>query len=159
MYTKKERISSWQVMAILCILLSGVVEMIAELYLPGGWFNKIAAFLFACGALLGVANMFLSSGSLAVNDWHESQTTKTFVNLGHDNDRVISVRTLQDAILHLPVAGTVHQAIIAPSKADVPYVVGETLEHVHFGNQIPKVEVMDDELYQKLFGSINKKEK
>lgn len=159
MYTKKERISSWQAMAVLCILLSGVVEMIAELYLPGGWFNKIAAFLFACGALLGVTNMFLSSGALAVNDWHESQTTKTFVNLGHDNDRVISVRTIQDAILHLPVAGTVHQAIIAPSKADVPYVVGETLEHVHFGNQLPKVEVMDDELYQKLFGSINKKEK
>lgn len=159
MYTKKERILSWQAMAVLCIFLSGIIEMIAELYLPGGWFNKIAAFLFTCGALLGVANMFLSSGSLAVNDWYESKSTKTFVNIGHENDRVISVYKLQDAILHLPVAGTVHQAIIAPNKADVPYVVGETLEHVHFGNQLPKVEVMDDELYQKLFSANNKKEK
>lgn len=159
MYTKKQRISAWQVMAVICIFLGGVIEVLAELYLPGGWFNKIAAFLFGCGALLGVAAMFLSLSSLAVNDWFESKSTKTFVNLGHQNDRVISVYRLQDAILHLPVAGTVHQAIIAPNKADVPYVVGETLEHVHFGNQIPKVEVMDDELYQKLFGSINKKEK
>ena len=108
---------------------------------------------------MAVVNMFLASGSLAMNEWYESRSTKTFVNLGHQNDRVISVYQFQDAILHLPVAGTVHQAIIAPSKADVPYVVGETLEHVHFGNQIPKVEVMDDDLYQKLFGTINKKEK
>lgn len=158
MQTKQERISMWVWMAIMCVLFGGTIEVFAEIYLPGGWFNKISTFVFACGAVLAVVNMFLSSGSIAVNDWHESQTTKTFVNLGHNNDRIISVRTVQDAILHLPVAGTVHQAIIAPSKADVPYVVGETLEHVHFGNQLPKVEVMDDALYEKLFGSYNRKE-
>lgn len=155
MYTKKQRIAAWQVMAVICVLLGGVIEVIAEIYLPGGWFQKISAFVFACGALLAVAGMFLSLGSLAINDWYESKSTKTFVNLGHQNDRVISVYKLQDAILHLPVAGTVHQTIVAPNKAQIPYVSGETLEHVHFGNQIPKVEVMDDELYQRLFGPNN----
>ncbi len=159
MYTKKQRVAAWQVMAVICVFLGGIIEVLAEIYLPGGWFQKISAFVFGCGAVLAVVNMFLASGSLAMNEWYESRSTKTFVNLGHEDDRVISIHKLQDVLLHLPVSGTTHQAIVAPSKSNVPYVVGETLEHVHFGNQIPRMELMDDDLYEKLFGPLNNKEK
>jgi hypothetical protein len=159
MYTKKQRITAWEIMAVFSLVLGGLIEILAELYFPGSWFHKISSFVFACGAVLGVSGISLAFASLALNDWQESKNTETFVNLGRQNDRIISIHKLQDAILHLPVAGTTHQAIIAPSKANVPYVAGETLEHVHFGNQIPKVEVMDDELYQKLFGPLTNKEK
>ena len=159
MYTKKQRIAAWAIMAILSLFLGGLIEVLGELYFPGSWFHKIASFVFASGAVLGITGIALALASLAINDWQESKNTETFVNLGLQNDRIISVHKLQDAILHLPVAGTTHQAVIASSKANVPYVAGETLEHVHFGNQIPKVEVMDDELYQKLFGPLNNKEK
>jgi hypothetical protein len=159
MYTKEKRIHTWVTLAAFCIICGGAVEVLAELYLPNGSFQKGAAFMFFSSTFLGVVGISLAFWSLAVNDWHESKNTKSFVNLGHHNDRIISVYNLQDAILHLPVAGTVHQTIVAPSKADIPYIAGETLEHIHFGNQIPKVEVMDDELYQRLFGPLNNKEK
>lgn len=158
MYTKEKRIQTWVTLAAFCILCGGAIEIFAEIYLPNGAFYRIASFLFASGTFLGAVGISLAFGSLAVNDYYESKNTKSFVNLGHHNDRIISVYNLQDAILHLPVAGTVHQTIIAPSKAQIPYVAGETLEHIHFGSQMPKVEIMDDELYQKLFGPANPKE-
>lgn len=156
MFTKKQRIASWLIMAIISVIVGGTIAMSAEIFLPGGWFYIISIALYAFAALLSALAMLLSLGSLAINDWNESLSTKNLVNLGHNNDHVISVYRLRDAIIHLPVAGTVHQAIIAPSDADIPYVAGETLEHVHFGNQIPQVEIMDDELYKKLFGPSNK---
>jgi len=159
MFTKKQRITSWLIMAIISVIVGGTIAMFAEIFLPGGWFYIISTVLYAFAALLSVAAMFLSLSSLAINDWNESISTKNLVNLGHNNDHVISIYRLRDAIVHLPVAGTVHQAIIAPNNAEIPYVAGETLEHIHFGNQIPQVEIMDDELYRKLFGPSNKKEK
>jgi hypothetical protein len=155
MFTKKERISTWVILAGLSILLGGSIELLAESYFPDTGFHRIASFMFASGAVLGVVGVSLAFLSLAINDMQESKNTETFVNLGRHNDRIISVHKLRDAILHLPVAGTVHQTIIAPSKTDVPYVAGETLEHIHFGSGIPKVEVMNDELYQKLFGPLD----
>ena len=158
MYTKEKRIRTWIILAAICIVCGGTIEILAEVYLPNGSFHKIATFLFASGAALGLAGITLVFGSLALNDWYETKNTMTFVNLGRQNDRIISVHKLNEATLHLPVAGTVHQTIIAPSKAQIPYVSGETLEHIHFGSQIPKVEVMDDKLYEKLFGPLNEKE-
>lgn len=158
MYTKEKRIRTWVILAAISIVCSGTIEIVAETYLPNGSFHRIASFLFASGSALGLVGIALVFGSLALNDWFETKNTKTFVNLGRQNDQIISVHKVQDAILHLPVAGTVHQTIVAPSKAEIPYVSGATLEHIHFGTQIPKVEVMDDELYQRLFGHSNNKE-
>ena len=155
MFTKKERIGTWVVLAGLSILFGATFELLAETSFPDTGFQRIAFFLFASGAVLGVVGVSLAFLSLALNDMQETKNTETFVNLGRQDDRIISVHKLRDAILHLPVAGTVHQTIIAPSKHDVPYVAGETLEHIHFGPGIPKVEVINDDLYQKLFGPLD----
>jgi len=156
MFTKKERILTWEIMSVGSLLLGCFIQILAEIAFPGSWFYKVASFVFACSAVLGIGGIFLSFASIAMNDWQENKNTETFVNLGVRNDRILSVHKVQDAIIHLPVTGTAYQKIIVPGNAQIPYVAEKTLEHIHFGSQIPKVEEMDDELYQKLFGRLNK---
>ena len=51
MYTKKQRVAAWQVMAVICVFLGAITEVLAEIYLPGGWFQKnfcLCVWLWSC---------------------------------------------------------------------------------------------------------------
>ena len=152
MPTKRERLEAFVILSGIVILVGGVVEALAEVFFATGWFHTIAALIFASSAVLAVVGMALSYISLARADWQESKNTSEFVALGRD-DHIIAVHRIDDAIVHLPVVGTTHQIILAPNNKNMPLVGRETLEHIHMASQLPtKVEVMDPELYQKLFG-------
>ena len=155
MLSKKERILTLVLMSVGSLLLSGFIQVLAELAFLGSWFYKVTSFVFGSGAVLGVGGIILSFASIAMNDWQENKNTETFVNLGNQNDRIISVHRIQDAIIHLPVTGTAYQKIIAAGNGQIPYVAEKALDHIHFGSKIPKMEEMDDELSQKLFGRLN----
>ncbi len=156
MPTKKERIGTWIVLAIMVILLGVSMEIPAEVYFPKSWFHTISVFILASAALLGILGFFLAMVSLAWNDWQESKNTKTFVSIG-DNDRVISVNKLDEAVVHLPVSGTSHQTILAPRSGEMPRITNSSIEHIHVSNKLPDVLPMDDELYNQLFGFHNNK--
>jgi hypothetical protein len=154
MPTKLQRIAIWIALSVLTILGSATIELLAEINFNGSWFHKIASYSFAGGSTIGGIGVLLAFGSLALSDFHEGKSTKTFVNLGRNNDRIISVNNIGEACVHLPVTGDARQTIIAQSEASVPYVSQEPLEHTHFGTKTPTVRVMSDDLYQSLFGNI-----
>lgn len=133
------------------LLLGGVIIGFWGEYVSSGFFFQLTSITASALLIIGGVGLSFVFMSLGLDDWQEKKLKRNFVNLG--DGRIIAIYQIGDAIIHLPVAGTSQSTIIAPSKSDVPYVTGETIEHIHFVNQIPKVEVMDDELYEKLFGN------
>lgn len=152
MFTKRQRITTWVLLAGLSVLAGMSIELLGEIYFPQSRFHTIGSYVFAGCASLGMLAIMLTLFSLAINDWQESKSAANFVSMGQD-DRVISVHKIEDAVVHLPVSGTTRQTILAPSSVKVPQVSTSSKEHIHVATELPKVDIMSDELYQKLFGS------
>jgi len=155
MANKLKRIGITFSLAALIFLIVAALEVLAELYLPESRFLKIMSFTFASSSVLVIVATVMIFMSLAWNDYQESKSTSNMVALG-ENDRVIAVHKIGNAVVHLPVNGTVQQAIVAPSGTDLPYVSSGTLEHVHVEKHLPPIELMNDEVYDRLFGLGNR---
>ncbi len=155
MFNKRQRIGAWNTLAVVSFLLGACLDILAELYFPNSMFQKIASFTFACAALLAIMGVVLAFVSLAWNDYQESKVASNFVSLG-DNDRVIAVHKINDVTVHLPVVGTTQQTILAPNKAHLPHVSSGSLEHIHMASKLPEIEIMEDDLYNQLFGRGNR---
>lgn len=153
MFTKRQRVATWVFLSGVSIFIGSLIGAFAEVYFVGKWFHTVALIIFASGAVLGVLGIALSFASLAWADWLESKNMEAMVSLSSD-DNVVAVHKLEDAVVYVPVAGTTRQIILASNKDRLPFVTRGTLEHIHVANRLPsKIEVMDDDLYQKLFGS------
>jgi hypothetical protein len=154
MFNKRQRIGTWISLALASFLLGAGIEILAELYFLNSWFQKIASFTFASTSVVGILGIILAFMSLAWNDWQEGKSASNFVSLG-ENDRVIAVHKTGNATVHLPVVGTTQQTILASNSSELPYVSSGPLEHLHVTSQLPPIELMDDELYERLFGLEN----
>jgi len=155
MPNKRQRIGIWNGLAAVSFLLGACIEILAELYFPNSWFQKIASFAFASTSVMAILGIVLTFASLAWNDWQESKSASNFVSLG-ENERVIAVHRIGNAIVHLPIVGTTQQTILAPNIEELPHVSSGPLEHVHVAGQLPTIELMEDELYDRLFGLGNR---
>lgn len=89
-YTKRQRINTWLILSVVSIACGATLEIVAELYFPSGWFQKIATFLFAGSSLLSIIGIFLSLASLALDDWKESKRIKTIINNSNE-DLIIKI--------------------------------------------------------------------
>ena len=121
MFTKRQRITAWIVIAELYVFTVLVIEVLGEIYFPQSWFHQIASIMFAGGAFLAMFAIVLSFATLAITDWQETKNTKEFVSLGK-HDRIVSVHKIQDAAINLLVAGTTQHTILLPAQGNIPHV-------------------------------------